>query len=727
MKTEFEVLFDGGKFIFEIGTMARQANGSTMARFGDTAVLSAAVMGPDVKQDFFPLTVHYFEKAYAAGKIPGGFIKREGKPSDREILVSRLIDRPIRPLFSKSFTREVQVVSYTLASDQIHTPDILAINASSVALAISDIPFLKPIGAVRVIYLDNQYIINPKLEDIPKAELDIVVAGTYDAITMVEGAGKEVDEKILLEACKIAHTQIQKIVNGINEIVKEVGKEKIKIEEEKDNDVLSDVIRKNVESELKQALFIYDKLARQDAIENVKQKYLPLIKEQYNKKKSGFEVTKNSIEKKSNSIEDIDKQGLDEEDAEEVEAEFEQMYYDYFDHITKNLMRESILNEGIRPDGRKTDEIRPISIRMNLFNDTHGSALFTRGETQALVVTTLGSISDAQVLDNIEGELSKRFMLHYNFPPFSVGETGKYGAPGRREIGHGHLAERSIESMLPEYDSFPYVIRTVSEILESNGSSSMATVCGTSLSLYSAGVPLPRLVAGIAMGLVKEQDRYAVLSDIMGMEDHLGDMDFKVAGTEKGITGFQMDIKIEGITFEIFEKALEQAKKGRMHILGIMQEAIKNIPCKVSDKAPKIHIMQIDEEKVGALIGPGGKVIKSIISETGSDISVEPDAKVVISNKDKELLEQTIQMIQNTIDPNPKLNEVYTGIVKKLLPYGALVEFIPKVVGMLHISEVSKERVDSIESRFKIGDRVKVRLIKMDDQGKYYLSSKEFN
>jgi len=390
-------------------------------------------------------------------------------------------------------------------------------------------------------------------------------------------------------------------------------------------------------------------------------------------------------------------------------------------------MRESILNEGIRPDGRKTDEIRPISIRMNLFNDTHGSALFTRGETQALVVTTLGSISDAQVLDNIEGELSKRFMLHYNFPPFSVGETGKYGAPGRREIGHGHLAERSIESMLPEYDSFPYVIRTVSEILESNGSSSMATVCGTSLSLYSAGVPLPRLVAGIAMGLVKEQDRYAVLSDIMGMEDHLGDMDFKVAGTEKGITGFQMDIKIEGITFEIFEKALEQAKKGRMHILGIMQEAIKNIPCKVSDKAPKIHIMQIDEEKVGALIGPGGKVIKSIISETGSDISVEPDAKVVISNKDKELLEQTIQMIQNTIDPNPKLNEVYTGIVKKLLPYGALVEFIPKVVGMLHISEVSKERVDSIESRFKIGDRVKVRLIKMDDQGKYYLSSKEFN
>lgn len=721
MKTEFEVLLDNGKFIFEIGVMARQANGSTLARFGDTAVLSAAVMGPDVKQDFFPLTVHYFEKAYAAGKIPGGFIKREGKPSDREILVSRLIDRPIRPLFSKSFTREVQVVSYTLASDQIHTPDILAINASSVALAISDIPFIKPIGAVRVAYLNNEFVINPRLEDIAKAQLDIVVAGTYDAITMVEGGAKEVEESVLLEACKIAHNQIKKIVVGINEIVKEIGKEKIKIEEEEDNILLSDVIKNNVEKELREALFIYDKLARQDAIEKVKQKYLPLIKEQYKAK------SEENINKKTSAFEDIDKEDLNDEEEEENSSDFEQMYYDYFDNITKNLMRESILNEGIRPDGRKTDEIRPISIKLNLFNDTHGSALFTRGETQALVVTTLGSISDAQILDNIEGELSKRFMLHYNFPPFSVGETGKYGAPGRREIGHGHLAERSIESMLPEYDSFPYVMRSVSEILESNGSSSMATVCGTSLSLYSAGVPLPRLVAGIAMGLVKEGDRYSILSDIMGMEDHLGDMDFKVAGTEKGITGFQMDIKIEGITFEIFEKALEQAKKGRMFILGIMQEAIKNISCRVSEKAPKIHIMQIDEEKVGALIGPGGKVIKNIISETGSDISVESDAKVVISNKDREMLEQTIQMIQNTIDPNPRLNEVYSGVVKKLLPYGVLVEFVPKIVGMLHISEVSKQRIESIESTFKVGDRVKVRLIKIDEQGKFHLSSKEFS
>ncbi len=720
MKTEFEVLLDSGKFIFEIGVMARQANGSTLARFGDTAVLAAAVMGPDVKQDFFPLTVHYFEKAYAAGKIPGGFIKREGKPSDREILVSRLIDRPIRPLFSKSFTREVQVVSYTLASDQIHTPDILAINASSVALAISDIPFIKPIGAVRVAYINNEFVINPRLEDIAKSQLDIVVAGTYDAITMVEGGAKEVEESILLEACKIAHNQIKKIVTGINEIVKEIGKEKIKIEEEEDNILLSDVIKNNVEKELREALFIYDKLARQDAIEKVKQKYLPLIKEQYKAK------SEENINKKISAFEDIDKEDLNDEEEEENSSDFEQMYYDYFDHITKNLMRESILNEGIRPDGRKTDEIRPISIKLNLFNDTHGSALFTRGETQALVVTTLGSISDAQILDNIEGELSKRFMLHYNFPPFSVGETGKYGAPGRREIGHGHLAERSIESMLPEYDSFPYVMRSVSEILESNGSSSMATVCGTSLSLYSAGVPLPRLVAGIAMGLVKEGDRYSILSDIMGMEDHLGDMDFKVAGTEKGITGFQMDIKIEGITFEIFEKALEQAKKGRMFILGIMQEAVKNITCRVSEKAPKIHIMQIDEEKVGALIGPGGKVIKNIISETGSDISVESDAKVVISNKDREMLEQTIQMIQNTIDPNPRLNEVYSGVVKKLLPYGVLVEFVPKIVGMLHISEVSKQRIESIESTFKVGDRVKVRLIKIDEQGKFHLSSKEF-
>lgn len=726
MKTEFEIQLDNGKFIFEIGTIARQANGATLARFGDTAVLAAAVMGPDTKQDFFPLTVHYFEKAYAAGKIPGGFIKREGKPSDREILVSRLIDRPIRPLFSKSFTREVQVVSYTLASDQIHTPDILAINASSVALAISDIPFLKTIGAVRVIYLDNNFIVNPRLEDIARADLDIVVAGTYDAITMVEGGSKEVEEKILLEACKIAHQQIQKIVLGINEIAKEIGKPKIKVEETEDDRILSDVIKENVEKDLREALFIYDKLARQDAIDKVKQKYLPLIKQQYQKvakkgKKAEIESRLDSAE----AISELDKEGLDDED-DIFEAEFEQMYYDYFDHITKNLMRESILNDGVRPDGRKTDEIRPITIRMNLFNDTHGSALFTRGETQALVVTTLGSINDAQILDNIEGELSKRFMLHYNFPPFSVGETGKYGAPGRREIGHGHLAERSIEPMLPEYDTFPYVIRSVSEILESNGSSSMATVCGTSLSLYSAGVPMPRLVAGIAMGLVKEGDKYAILSDIMGMEDHLGDMDFKVAGTEKGITGFQMDIKIEGITFDIFEKALEQAKKGRMKILDIMQQAIKDIPCKVSEKAPKIHIMQIDEEKVGALIGPGGKVIKSIIQETGSDISVEADAKVVISNRDREMLEQTIQMIQNTIDPNPRLNEVYTGVVKKILPYGILVEFIPKILGMLHISEISKKRVESIESQFKVGDRVKVRLIKIDEQGKYFLSSKEF-
>ncbi len=718
MKTEFEILLEDQKFIFEIGTMARQANGSTLARFGDSAVLAAAVMGPDSKQDFFPLTVHYFEKAYAAGKIPGGFIKREGKPSDREILVSRLIDRPIRPLFPKNFTREVQVVTYTLASDQIHTPDILAINAASVALAISDIPLIKPVGAVRVAYLNEKFIVNPRLEDISMAQLDIVVAGTYDAITMVEGAGKEVDEKILLNACKFAHQQIQKIVEGISKIADEVGKKKIKVEEVEDDKFLNEVIINNVENELKQALFIHDKLARDEAIENVKQKYLPLIKKQYEEK------SKFNIEKKAEMLEQIDKDGLNDED--EQQDDFEQMYYDYFDHITKNLMRESILKDGIRPDGRKTDQIRPISIKLNLFNDTHGSAIFTRGETQALVVTTLGSINDAQILDNIEGELSKRFMLHYNFPPFSVGETGKYGAPGRREIGHGHLAERSIENIIPSYESFPYVIRSVSEILESNGSSSMATVCGTSLSLYSAGVPLPRLVAGIAMGLVKEQNRYAILSDIMGMEDHLGDMDFKVAGTENGITGFQMDIKIEGITFEIFEKALNQAKEGRIYILNLMKEATKNIPCKVSNKAPKIHIMQIDEDKVGALIGPGGKVIKSIIQETGSDISVESDAKVVISNKDRELLEQTIQMIQNTIDPNPRLNEVYTGIVKKLLPYGVLVEFIPKIVGMLHISEVSKNRIESIESTFKVGDRVKVRLIKIDDQGKFHLSSKEF-
>lgn len=390
-------------------------------------------------------------------------------------------------------------------------------------------------------------------------------------------------------------------------------------------------------------------------------------------------------------------------------------------------MRESILGKGIRPDGRKTNEIRPISIELNLFNYTHGSALFTRGETQALAITTLGSIGDAQILDNIEGELSKRFMLHYNFPPFSVGETGKYGPPGRREIGHGHLAERSIEVMLPDYDTFPYVIRTVSEILESNGSSSMATVCGTSLSLYSAGVPMQRLVAGIAMGLVKEDDRYAILSDIMGMEDHLGDMDFKVAGTSNGITGFQMDVKIEGINFDIFSKALEQAKEGRMHILSLMNEATANIPCAVSEKAPKIFIMQIDEEKVGALIGPGGKVIKSIISETGSDISVEPDAKVVISNRDKQMLEQTIQIIQNTIDPNPKVDEVYTGVVKKIFPYGVLVEFMPKIVGMLHISEVSNTRINSIEEKYRVGDRIKVRLIRIDDQGKYSLSAKEFN
>ncbi|HOV46569.1 MAG: polyribonucleotide nucleotidyltransferase [Spirochaetes bacterium] len=727
MKTKFDVDFGSGVLTFEINKVARQANGSTLARFGDTAVLSAAVMGPNLKQDFFPLTVHYFEKAYAAGKIPGGFIKREGKPSDREILVSRLIDRPIRPLFPKEFTREVQVVSYTIATDQVHTPDVLAINASSVALAVSDIPFIKPIGAVRVGYIDGKFVINPDLNLMTKSELDIVVAGTYDAITMVEGSGREVSESLLLEACKLAHQHIQKIVTGIEEIAKEAGKAKIVVEPRKEDTRLNEAIKNLVEKELEEALFIHDKLERQDAIEAVKQKYLPEIKKIY--AKSYLEEKKSEINRAEHSdkLDMIDKEGLLDEEEEALLEDFEADYYDYFDAITRNLMRESILGKGIRPDGRKTNEIRPISIELNLFNYTHGSALFTRGETQALAITTLGSISDAQILDNIEGELSKRFMLHYNFPPFSVGETGKYGPPGRREIGHGHLAERSIEVMLPDYDTFPYVIRTVSEILESNGSSSMATVCGTSLSLYSAGVPMQRLVAGIAMGLVKEDDRYAILSDIMGMEDHLGDMDFKVAGTSNGITGFQMDVKIEGINFDIFSKALEQAKEGRMHILSLMNEATANIPCAVSEKAPKIFIMQIDEEKVGALIGPGGKVIKSIISETGSDISVEPDAKVVISNRDKQMLEQTIQIIQNTIDPNPKVDEVYTGVVKKIFPYGVLVEFMPKIVGMLHISEVSNTRINSIEEKYRVGDRIKVRLIRIDDQGKYSLSAKEFN
>lgn len=671
----------------ETGKLGRQANGAILAQYGDTQVFVTAVAEETPKEDvdFFPLQVEYREKAFAAGKIPGGFVKREGKPTDKEILSGRLIDRPIRPLFPDWYKNETQIIAFVYSFDGQNEPDVIAACAASAALAISEIPFLEPIGEVRVGRIDGKFIINPTIEEIEKSDIELVVAGTESSIMMVEGEANEASETDMLEALRFAHEEIKKIVAIQKELVAECGKPKIQPPEPK---IPAELIKDVGE-------FAREKMAEIVA--------MPLSKkERSDKNKEIINLTIEHFKEK----------------YQESDAAIKEIIHD----IEKDLMRKRILNEGIRLDGRKCDEIRPITIELGILKRTHGSALFTRGETQSLTTLTLGAKNDEQIIDGLLMEYTKKFILHYNFPPFSVGEVGRISSPGRREIGHGNLAERSLKRMIPSEDEFPYTIRLNSDILESNGSSSMATVCAGSLALMDGGVPVKKAVAGIAMGLIKEGDKYAILSDILGNEDHLGDMDFKVAGTKDGITGFQMDIKIQGISFEIMAKALEQARIGRLKILEIMNEAISEPRSNISIYAPVVLRTKINPEQIGMVIGPGGKVIQGIQKEFGVEIFIEEDGTVNIYSSNRDNAVRCRDYIR-LMTSDPIVGEVYQGRIVKITDFGAFVEIAPGKEGLLHISQIDKQRVNKVEDFFKEGDIVTVKLMKFEN-GKMTFSRK---
>lgn len=671
--------------ILETGRMAKQTNGTVFARYAGSAVLATVCASEKVLEgiDFVPLSVDYNEKYYAGGKIPGGFFKREARPRDKEILVSRMIDRPIRPLLSKKFGREIQVVPTTVATDQINPPDVLGMIAAFAAVFISDIPFSGPVAAVRVAAIDDELIVNPSFEQIGKSKLDILVAGTEQGITMVEGGADEVSEDLMIRAIEEAQTTIKELCRIQHELRKVAGKDKAPLQEADKPLDFKDQLWAKAYPGLEQACFVEGKQNRSSAIKKVRGQVLEEFSEQISAEQGPL-----------------------------VDKVFEEMEYE--------IVRKSILERGIRTDGRKPEDIRPISCEIDVLPRTHGSALFTRGETQALAITTLGTVYDEQIMDDIEGNTRKSFMLHYNFPPFSVGETGRLGT-GRREIGHGHLAERALKKVLPPKEEFPYTIRVVSEILESNGSSSMATVCSGTLSLLNAGAPIRKSVAGIAMGLIKEGDRFVVLSDILGEEDHMGDMDFKVAGTAEGITAFQMDIKIEGVDAEVLKEALERARQGRLHILSVMNETISEPRSSISDYAPKIISMKINEDKIGAIIGPGGKTIKGITEATGAQVSVDDDGTVTIYCRDKEKAEEAQRMIESLI-VEPEVGKVYTGTVKRIMDFGAFIEFLPGKEGLCHISKLSRRHVESVTDVLEEGQQVPVKLIEIDRLGRINLS-----
>ena len=665
------------------GRLATQANGSVLALLEGTAVLSTVCCAHEEGDiDYLPLQVEYNEKYYAAGKIPGGFLKREARPKDREILISRLIDRPLRPLFPKFLRRDIQVVPTTLSSDPAFSPDILAINASSAAVMVSDIPFDGPVGAVRVCYVEGQYLINPSILQIEQATLDIVVAGTKEGITMVEGGAKEIDEEILLGALKQAEQPIAELCQLQMELVKLCGKEKFAVEEKEVNLSWEKEIREYAAPLLQQACFVKGKHNRANAIRL---------------------IATDASEKFSAAI-----------------AEEEQHHVGgIIEEIEQQIIRESILNKKVRTDGRAPDHIRDISCDVAILPRAHGSALFTRGETQALVSTTLGTVYDEQILDDIVGDRRERFMMHYNFPPFSVGETGRL-ATGRREIGHGELANRSLRFSVPSKDQFPYTIRVVSEVLESNGSSSMATVCGASLSLMQAGVPIERPVAGIAMGLIKDENQYVVLSDILGVEDHLGDMDFKVAGTERGITGFQMDIKIKNIDFKIMQEALEQARVGRLHVLGEMNKTLSSYEKQLSQYAPRILTFRVNPEHLGILIGPSGKTIKSINERFSVNTNIEDDGSITIYSADSHAGEEAKQAFLKLLE-EPEVGKVYQGTVKRIVDFGAFIEFLPSKEGLCHISKISERRISTVADVLQINQEIPVKIIEIDKLGRVNL------
>ncbi len=684
-----EIEFAGRQLVLETGKVARQADGAVMASLGGTSVLCTVVGAKSMKegQDFFPLAVHYQEKAYAAGKIPGGFFKREARPSEKETLTSRLIDRPIRPLFPDGFLNEVQVVATVVSHDMENDPDIVAMIGCSAALTISGIPFMGPIAGARVGYKDGEFLLNPTLQDMEGSELDLVVAGTTEGVLMVESEAQELPEDVMLSAVMHGWKGFQPVIGAIIELAEMCAKEPWDIPEaDPAVQKLADDMKAKYEDSVRKAYENTDKMERYAAKDAIKAEAV----EAFLNEESG--ITK-----------------------EMIAAEFK--------HLEADVVRGNILKTGKRIDGRDTSTVRPIVAEVGILPRAHGSALFTRGETQALVVTTLGTGQDEQIMDALEGEYKQRFMLHYNFPPYSVGECGRMGPPGRREIGHGKLAWRAVNPLMPDAEKFPYTVRNVSEITESNGSSSMATVCGSSLALMDAGVPLARPVSGIAMGLIKEGEEFAVLSDILGDEDHLGDMDFKVAGTDEGITSLQMDIKITSITEEIMKIALEQAKGGRMHILGEMAKAITESRSDVKDTAPQIVTLNIPTDKIRDVIGTGGKVIREIVETTGCKIDIEDDGTVKVAGTDHDSIDQAVGIIKGLTE-EPEVGKIYNGTVVKTMDFGAFVNFMGKKDGLVHISELADHRVEKTTDVVKEGDEVKVLLIGTDDRGKVKLSMK---
>lgn len=679
----------GRKLVLEVGEVAKQANGAVLVWYGETVVLVTAVMAPEEREgiDFVPLTVDYREKAYAAGKIPGGFFKREGRPSEREILTCRLIDRPIRPLFRKGFRQETQVIAFVLSADMENDPNILAMIGASAALTTSDIPFDGPIGAVRIGRIDGDYVINPTHQQQTASDLDLIIAGVDEGIIMVEGSAREVPEQVLVEGLEVGHGVIREIIALQRDLRATAGKPKLPVTVSELDPLLVQRVHQLATPRVRQAIRLAEKLARERRMAEV---LAEVLMEMANLPPEQLLAVPKLVEA-----------------------------------VEREALRTMILEEGIRADGRRTDEIRPISIRVGVLPRTHGSALFTRGETQALVVSTLGTSSDEQIIDELQGRSSKAFMLHYNFPPFSVGEASPMRGPGRREIGHGALAERAIAPILPPSEQFPYTIRIVSDILESNGSSSMATVCGAALSLMDGGVPIRAPVAGIAMGLISEPGRgVAVLSDILGLEDHLGDMDFKVAGTPEGITAFQLDVKIGGVGTATLRGALEQAWRGRLFILDKMSSVIATPRTQLSAHAPRIITIRINPDKIREVIGPGGKVIRSIIERTGANIDIEDDGRINIASADEQAARAAIDIIRG-ITAEAEIGKIYRGKVKKIMDFGAFVEIMPGTDGLVHISQIADQRVKSVSDVLKEGDEVPVKVLEIDKQGRIKLSRRE--
>ncbi|TDJ53783.1 MAG: polyribonucleotide nucleotidyltransferase [Nitrospina sp.] len=689
MQQQVEIDLDGKTLTLESGWLAKQANGCVVVRYGDTMVLVSATMAKSEREgiDFFPLTVDYREKTYAAGRIPGGYLKRETRPGDMETLICRLIDRPIRPMFPKAFRNETQIVCFVVSHDQENSPDVNAISGASAALLVSDIPFEKPVAGVRVGRKDGAFIINPTYEETQASDLSLIMAGTADAIVMVEAGANELSEEVMMSALEFGHGYIKKIVEGQIKLREMIGKKKLVVEVVETDSELTGKVTKAVRPGLADAMRIAGKQERSDATAQVKE----AMTAQFNP-----------------------------DGDEDLQATLDGIFHD----VEKEAMRSMILDEKKRIDGRILNEVRPITCQVGYLPRVHGSSIFTRGETQALVTTTLGTSSDEQRMDNLEFKGTKTFMLHYNFPAFCTGEVKFLTGPGRREIGHGMLAERALSPMLPDKETFPYTIRIVSDILESNGSSSMASVCGGSLSLMDAGVPIKAAVAGIAMGLIKEDDRVAILSDILGTEDHLGDMDFKVAGTRNGITALQMDIKIEGLTPALMATALEQAKEGRLHILDEMAKTLATSRPEMSKYAPRITTIKVPVDKIRDVIGPGGKVIRGIIDRTGVSIDINDDGTVNIASHDEEASKSAIKIIQDLVQ-EVEVGKTYMGKVKKIMDFGAFVEILPGTDGLVHISQICDRRIQKVRDEIQEGDEIMVKVIDVDRNGKVKLSRKE--